>query len=66
MFLGLIPQTKSAPEVIVYYNKNAQSDEINSNNFNNMELISGADVYLKRCVDDIADVNYNDTSILNF
>ncbi len=59
-FVGLNPQSNATPEVFVYYNKESPKD---NNDFSNMELISDANVYLKRCIDDFGETaNFDESS----
>jgi len=58
-FIGLIPQTNSTPEIFVYYNKEQPKDP---NDFSQMTLITGADVYLKRIIDNLGESTFDESS----
>ncbi len=60
-FIGLNPQTNATSEIFVYYNKDPSSQQ---NDFNNMTLIEGADVYLKRCIDNLGHSTFDESSII--
>jgi len=62
-FIGLIPQVNSTPEVFVYYNKQNPTDK---NDYSQMTLIAGADVYLKRIVDNLGESTFDESSKYNY
>jgi hypothetical protein len=58
-FIGLIPQTNSTPEVFVYYNKETPKDV---NDYSQMTLLGGADVYLKKIIDNLGESTFDESS----
>lgn len=59
-FVGLIPQINSTPEIFVYYNKDIKGGNVND--IDRMTLIGGADVYLKRIIDNLAESTFDKSS----
>lgn len=52
-FVGLIPQVNATPTVFVYQKKEGEDD---------YNLLGNCDVYLKRCLDSVADSTFDDSS----